>query len=243
MLTTPSGLDSPEGRKIMERIGATFTVEFEPLDVDGSPLEVLSITNMQAHIDGLLKAKKIHDPLRDLPLWAKIWPSSFILGRFLRRYAAEGKRLLEIGAGMGICGMIAARYGFSHVTVTDSCSDALDFARANILRNNLEETVSVRHLDLRRQGDPLPEKQDIIAASEILYLDDLHSPLLKFADRNLAEDGKAFFCTDMARLKPHFKKLAAKNFAIQEGHIGVKTQDDDGCEQRRVYSVLILERK
>ena len=51
------------------------------------------------------------------------------------------------------------------------------------------------------------------------------------------------FCTDMARAKPHFAKLAAKTFQVQEGHIGVKSQDADGKEQRRIYVLHILERK
>ena len=81
-----------------------------------------------------------------------------------------------------------------------------------------------------------------MAASEILYLDDLHRPLLKFVDRHLAPGGKALFCTDLARAKPHFTKLAAKSFKLTEGRIGVKSRDEDGEEQRRIYSILILER-
>ena len=42
---------------------------------------------------------------------------------------------------------------------------------------------------------------DLMAASEILYLDALHRPLVKFVDRHLAPGGKALFCTDMARAK------------------------------------------
>lgn len=61
-------------------------------------------------------------------------------------------------------------------------------------------------------------------------------------DRHLAPGGKAFFCTDVARAKPHFGKIAAKTFKITEGRIGVKSHDENGEEQRRLYSILILER-
>ena len=40
----------------------------------------------------------------------------------------------------------------------------------------------------------------------------------------------------------YFAKLAAKTFKVTEGRIGVKTHDDNGEEQRRIYSILILER-
>ncbi len=69
---------------LLAAICATFEVEFEPLQVDESALEVLTIRNMQSHLDGLLQRRAIRDPLKDLPLWAKIWPGSFVLGRLLR---------------------------------------------------------------------------------------------------------------------------------------------------------------
>lgn len=229
--------------EILERIRPIFDVEFEGMDVDGQILHVLGINNMQSHIDSLLLNKKIRDPLKDLPLWAKIWPAAFILGRFLRKFEPEGKSLLELGAGTGVCGLIAARYGFSRVTLTDVNDMALDFARANLIRNGLRDRVEVCHLDLCRQQDSaISHQYDLVAASELLYLDDLHRPILKLLQRRLAPDGKALFCTDMARLKPRFKKLAEKEFKVQEGHIGVKSVDEAGKDQRKIYNILILER-
>ncbi len=229
---------------LLAAIRTTFDVDFEPLQVDDGALEVLTIRNMQAHLDGLLQRKAIHNPLKDLPLWAKVWPGSFVLGRLLRKYEPEGKNLLELGAGCGILSMVAARYGFKRIVLSDIVEDALCFAKANVLRNNLQDQVEVRFVDVTTPGrDPrFSEGFDLIAASELLYLDELHRPLLKFVDRHLAPGGKALFCTDLARAKPHFAKLAAKSFKLMEGRIGVKSRDEDGEEQRRIYSILILER-
>lgn len=237
--------DKDKLQNLLAKIGETFTVHFEPLDVDGQPLEALCIDDMPGYIERLIQGGAIHDPLKDLPLWAKIWPASFVLGRLLRKFEPAGKTMLELGAGMGICSMIAARYGFARITLTDLESDALDFARANILRNGLENVLEARQLDIRSPGpDPrFAAGVDFIVASEILYLDDLHRPLLKFVGRHLANNGRAFFCTDRARAKPAFKKLAAAHFQTREGAIGVKSRDEDGKEQRRVFDILILEKK
>ena len=62
-------------------------------------------------------------------------------------------------------------------------------------------------------------------------------------DRRAGRVGKDVFCTDMGRAKPPFAKMAAKTFQVQEGHSGVKSQDADGKEQRRIYVLHILERK
>ncbi|MBE6441754.1 MAG: methyltransferase domain-containing protein [Desulfovibrio desulfuricans] len=229
---------------LLARIRMDFDVEFEPLHVDDRPLEVLAIRNMQAHLDKLLQRRAIQNPLKDLPLWAKIWPGSFVLGRLLRKYEPEGKSLLELGAGCGVLSLVAARFGFGRIVLTDVVEEALRFARANVLRNGLAGRVAVTRLDVTAPGrDPrFPDGFDRIAASEMLYLDELHRPLVRFVDRHLAPGGKAFFCTDIARAKPRFAKLAAGTFRVTEGHIGVTAHDEDGGEQRRIYSILILER-
>lgn len=233
-----------ELERLLAEIRTSFAADFEPLQVDDETLEVLTVRDMPKRLDALLRSGAIVNPLRDLPLWAKVWPSSFVLGRYLRTQEPQGKRLLEIGAGCAICSMVAARYGFAHIVASDNVEAALSFARANVLRNHLQDRIEVRHLDVATPGKDarFPGRFDLIAASELLYLDELHRPLLKFIDRHLAPGGKALFCTDLARAKPRFAKLAAKSFAVQEGKIGVKSRDANGSEQRRIYNICILER-
>lgn len=220
---------------LLARIRQTFEISFEPLLVDDKELQVLNIENMQAHLNRLIHSGAIDHPLRDLPLWAKVWPGSIILGRFLRKFDLTGKNMLELGCGMGILSLLAAQYGPARVLATDLEPLALDFTRANILANNLEKTVSARHLNILKPDLEPESRFDFIAASELLYLDELHRPLVKFLKKHLAPGGKAFFCTDLARLKPRFQKLAARDFQLQEGKIGLKSADGE----RHVYSILI----
>ncbi len=232
---------------LLAQIQQKFAVNFDPMDVDGMPLHVLSITNMTEHLDGLLAQKAIHDPLKDLPLWAKVWPASFILGRFLRKLEPEGKTLLELGAGTGTLGLLASRYGFSSVCISDIVEDALLFAKANVLKNSLEECIDVRRVDIKDSRATLGDTRfDMIAASEILYLEDLHRPLIKCLQRHLAVGGQAILCTDMARRRPRFFKQAAKFFTIKEMMVGVKGKSvEDGVEkeEKRVYVLHVLEPK
>ena len=131
---------------LLARIRQDFDVDFEPLAVDDNTLHVLTIRNMPQYIDKLLQRKAVHNPLKDLPLWAKVWPGSFVLGRLLRKYAPESKSLLELGAGCGVLSLVAARYGFARMVVSDVVEDALRFARANALRNGLGERLEVTTL-------------------------------------------------------------------------------------------------
>lgn len=221
----------------LDRLGASFDISFEPLRIDETMLRVININNMRPYLDRLIARGAIQQPLRDLPLWAKVWPGSLILGRFLRKFSLENKNVLELGCGMGVMSLIAAQYGPARITATDIEPMALDCARANIIANNLSETVSARYLDVAKPDLPKDIKYDVIAASELLYLDELHRPLLRFLKGHLAPGGKAFFCTDILRQKPRFQKLAARIFQLQEGKIGIKSGDSE----RHIYSILILQ--
>lgn len=247
MILNSAKKETSELDGILAGLSKNFELQFENMNVDGHEFEILNITNMAAHLDKLLAAKKIDNPLHDLPLWAKIWPSAMVLGRFLRKMEPRGKSLLELGAGMGVCSLLASAYGFSRIVLSDANSEALQFARANTLKNGLQDRIQVTQLEIGSGSKALQnETFDLIAASELLYLDELHRPILKFIDKHLAPGGKALFCTDIARLKPAFKKLASRDFTIQEGHIGLKSSENSENgpeEQRRIYNILILEKK
>ena len=73
-----------------------------------------------------------------------------------------------------------------------------------------------------------------------LFCGDLFGLLSRL--RGLFLGGKALFATDLARAKPRFAKLAAKSFRVDERRIGLTSHDEDGKEQRRAYSLLVVER-
>ena len=231
--------------QLLDRIAKRFKVGFKPLAIDGATYEVLDVENMTQYLDKLIGTNAIKDPLKDLPLWAKVWPGSFVLEMFLRKKCAcAGKSFLELGCGCGILSMLASRLGFSSMTASDVEEDALLFTKANVLKNKLEDKITVSHVDVARPGvDPrFAGGIDLIAASELLYLDSLHRPLLKFLSRHLDSGGKAVFCTDMARRKPHFTKLAAKEFKVEEVYAPAKMTDAEGKPTQRLYSLLTLEK-
>lgn len=232
--------------QLLEAIRQRFRVEFKPLAIDGTTFDVLDVENMQQYIDRLIDTHAIKDPLKDLPLWAKVWPGSFVLEMYLRKKVdTQNKSFLELGCGCGVLSLMASRLGFSRMMASDVEEDALLFTKVNVLKNGLGGRITVTSVDVTRPGaDPrFAEGIDVIAASEILYLDDLHRPLLNFLQRHLAPGGCAVFCTDMARRKPHFAKIAAKEFTVSELYAPGRMTDSDGKISRRLYSLLRLERQ
>lgn len=231
---------------LLEEIGRRFDVAFCPMTFnDEKVYQILDVSNMTQYLDRLVQTKALRNPLKDLPLWAKIWPGSFVLETYLRKkVACEGRTMLELGAGCGVLAILASRLGFAHIITSDVEDMALRFAKANVLKNNLQEQIEVRHIDVTRPGTcpGLSTSLDVIAASEILYLDELHGPILNFLDRHLAADGLAVFCTDVARRKPHFARKAAKRFLVNEVYLPGSFSGTDGEQHKRIFSLLTLQK-
>lgn len=228
---------------IIEDLQTRYDIIFRPLTVVDTTLEILQIRDTKEHIAQLMKNRAQKNPMAQLPLWAKVWPASFVLDRFLRKADAQGQSLLEIGAGCGSLGLSASQYGFSHVTISDIHPDALLFAKANVLHNNLQESVTVSRIDITKTR--LEQRFDYIAGSELLSQEDMHRPLCKFLCKHLArnENATAIFCHDTRRKVGHFFKLASRDFLIAEQVVSLKTTNPDGTEERQSYSIHRLRHK
>jgi predicted nicotinamide N-methyase len=101
-----------------------------------------------------------------IPYWADCWPSARVLADHIANWPGDGRRLLELGCGIGLVSVAAAVGGFD-VLATDYYSDALQFTAANAERHALVN-VDTRLVDWRRLPDDLGTF-DVVAASDVLY--------------------------------------------------------------------------
>lgn len=102
-----------------------------------------------------------------LPYWAELWPSALALAAAIEEGAAPvtGRAVLELGAGLGLVSLAAARAGAASVLATDWDADAVSYAAENARRNGL--AVEVRLLDWRTPPDDL--RADVVVAADVLY--------------------------------------------------------------------------
>src|SRR5205085_8137477 len=84
-----------------------------PFREGGVDVTLLAAPDLEAVIDDDLDLERP-------PYWALIWPSALALARFLIRTDAlcRGKRVLELGCGAGLAGIVAAALG-ARVLQTD----------------------------------------------------------------------------------------------------------------------------
>lgn len=171
--------------KLLARAEARFgKVGFEPVKVGDTTIEVLQVQDMPAYIERLV-AKTPTGNTVQLPLWAKVWPSAMLLSMMTSQLPVPpGATLLEVGAGVGVCGLFAASRGLNTL-ITDIEPDALLFSKINILKNGLEANADVAAVDFT--SDSLDRTFDFIFGCEVVYEPAQYKALADFLLQHLAD--------------------------------------------------------
>ncbi|MSR27615.1 MAG: class I SAM-dependent methyltransferase [Planctomycetaceae bacterium] len=158
---------------------------FEPverrIDIGGRPVSIWRPPDMESLID--LSAFESDERI---PYWADVWESAIVLAEDLSAMDGGGRTLLELGCGLGLPAIVAARAGFT-VTATDYEETALEGVRYNAVRNAVTG-LRTRVLDWRNLPDDLGTF-DLVVAADVLY--EAHHPAALAATivRTLASGG------------------------------------------------------
>ncbi len=122
-----------------------------------------------------------------LPYWAELWSSAVALAHDLSLRSLRGKRTLELGCGLGLPSIAAARSG-ARVLATDWSADAVLATAANAARNG----VRVETLECSWAApEPIVERGpwDLVLASDVLYERRNTGLLLRLLPRLVDERG------------------------------------------------------
>ncbi len=102
-----------------------------------------------------------------LPYWAELWPSAVALARHISKEDFAGRRVVELGCGVGLPSMVALAHG-ARVAATDHYTAALDFTRYNA-RANLGLEPETRLLDWHAPEIEGLGLFDLVLAADVLY--------------------------------------------------------------------------
>ena len=120
-----------------------------------------------------------------------VWDAAHCLVDLMHRLgpdAFRGQSVLELGAGCGYVGIVAARMG-GVVTVTDRV-DHIEHLRQNVKLNGLEHSMRVAELEWSEpMAADIPANFDWILASDCVYEEDSHRPLAETLRRFTRPDG------------------------------------------------------
>jgi predicted nicotinamide N-methyase len=112
------------------------------------------------------------------PYWAVLWRSGVALARELEHEDLGGRRVVELGCGLALPSIAAARAGAS-VLATDMAPEALALAKRNARANGVR--IETTTFDWEAPGDLAPF--DLVLAADVLYERSAVAPLLDLLPR------------------------------------------------------------
>jgi predicted nicotinamide N-methyase len=115
------------------------------------------------------------------PYWSVLWRSGVALARELGGAALRGRRIVELGCGLAVPSIAAARAGAT-VLATDACSEALTLVERNAHTNGVSletATVDWAEADWLVRRAPF----DLVLAADVLYEEASVAPLLSLLPR------------------------------------------------------------
>ncbi len=200
---------------LYQLLSRKYNVEQSTIKIDSGEYRIISVRDMDELLDRLIRMNPEEIEVKDerLPYWAEIWPASLAMCNFLNRQAilGKGQKVLELGCGLGLVGMVAARQG-ADVLLTDYQPDALRFAELNWLLN-IGEAPATHLMDWRNPD--LSGKFDIILASDVAYEKRFFWPLID-TFRDLLNPGGHIYLSEPNRTiaRRFFEMLKDDGFAL-----------------------------
>jgi predicted nicotinamide N-methyase len=154
----------------------------ERIPLPGGEIELLRPPDAEA-----LLSEKAFEHEEFLPYWAELWASAVALAHDVSRRSLRGKRTLELGCGLGLPSIAAARAG-GRVLATDWSPDAVLATAANAERNGVAiETLRCSWAE----PDALVARApwQLVLASDVLYEQRNVDQLLALLPRLVDETG------------------------------------------------------
>lgn len=142
----------------------SVSLQIQQIERPGFSIE-LYIPNAKDVQDEYFRQKEVQADM-PFPHWTRLWPSALAMADFIAQHPelVQNKDVLELAAGLGLPGLLAARYA-----KTVCCSDYLDASVVTMLK-------SAQHLQLTNVSCQLLDWNHLPA--------DLHADVLLMSDIN-----------------------------------------------------------
>lgn len=156
-------------------------------------------------------------------LFGQVWPSGRVLAETMSGFDVAGKRILELGCGLGLSSLVLSRRG-ADVMATDHHPLAESFLAYNAGLNNLP---AVNYRDLPWT---VPDKNlgrfDLIIGSDILYERDHAAQIADMMLRHANPDAE-LLVTDPGRgnSAPFTRAMALQGYSVTEQRVRFDDKD------------------
>ena len=159
------------------------------ISVENIEIQLTIIEDPDQFLDKL--SREDSDSSLYLPYWVYLWGSAIGLAQHIARLdnSLSGKKVLDIGCGFGLTGIVASQLG-ANVVFTDFEHDALLFAKYNAQQNGVE---SATFIQMDWNATCFQSIFDVILASDVIYEEQNWKPIIELLQKLLTKNGVAIF--------------------------------------------------
>jgi predicted nicotinamide N-methyase len=213
-----------------------YQVRHQTVTVGGLDYAIRSLLDNQQYADPQGVAEDAGMGASGWPLFGQVWPSAQVLALAMHSHAIEGKRILEIGAGLALASLVIHRRG-GDVTVTDWHPLTEAFLHENLQANGLGPLPYQPGnwaLDDADGASGLG-RFDLIIGSDVLYERQQPAQLARFIDQHASVGAEIIIVDpDRANRSAFCREMAALGYAL------TMTAADRTLESGEVYKGRFL---
>lgn len=180
--------------------------------------QTIEIGDVDIHLRTLRDRQQFDDPdhiAEDLgissatwPIFGIVWPSGEVLAQFMSDFQVEGKRILEVGCGIGLTSLLLNQRS-ADITATDYHPEVAGFLRENTRLNNGDAIPFVR-VAWDDKEDGRLGKFDLIVGSDLIYEKEHIQMLSDFIDQHAKPDCEVIVVDPGRGFHARFSKLMVK---------------------------------
>ncbi len=188
-------------------------------------LQQFADPDLHAHARGISSAQ--------WSLFGHVWPAGELLAQAMATFDVQGKRILELGCGLGLASLVLRQRG-ADITASDLHPLAETFLAYNAALNALP-AVPFRTVDWTASNETLG-RFDIIIASDVLY-ERGHAALLSALIERHAHAASEVLLSDPGRgnSAPFTRALHAQGYASDETRLPLDADDQPPYRARLLH--------
>jgi ETFB lysine methyltransferase len=154
---------------------------YQTLEFGDTDIHVRTLRDRQQFLDGQGIAERLGISSATWPLFGIIWDSGRILSKLMQSHEIGGKRILEVGCGIGLASLLL-NTRHADITATDYHPEAGSFLCENV-KLNRGERIPFERTGWGDDNDTLG-KFDLIIGSDLLYEQEHAMQLSTFIDNH-----------------------------------------------------------
>lgn len=160
---------------------SSLRVRYQTIEIGDADFHVRTLRDNQQYADADDVALKLGISSATWPLFGIIWASGEVLARLMFEHEVDGKRVLEVGCGIGLASLVL-NHRLADITATDYHPEVENFLIENV-RLNQGETIPFVRTGWEDDDSGLGEF-DLVIGSDLLYDRSHVEPLAVFIEQH-----------------------------------------------------------